>query len=309
MIRKITILLVTITLMVSILPHVLPDVWFIDLLAHFKVQFLVIFITLLLLSSIIRNKKFIVIGSLIGVVWNSFFVVPLYIETQNNTSEKENPLSLVCLNLLLDNTSYDSVRNFLIEKNPDVIILLEYHTTWTEPMKKLASSYPYRKLIPRSDHFGIALLSRIPMEIHEETFDGTVPPTLIGNFHMGNQPVTLIATHPFPPMREWRFDLRNHQLKLLISSMDKWSENVILTGDLNTSSFSTVFRKFLKEGGLSDTRTGYGPQPTWPAAYWPLQTTLDHCLIRGNISVITRQTGPPVGSDHLPLYIELAPTL
>ena len=40
----------------------------------------------------------------------------------------------------------------------------------------------------------------------------------------------------------------------------------------------------------------------WTMFYVPI----DHCLVSEDIAVISRKTGPRIGSDHLPLYIEVS---
>ena len=56
---------------------------------------------------------------------------------------------------------------------------------------------------------------------------------------------------------------------------------------------------------LKDSREGFGILPSWPANAFFLQTTLDHAMVSENVQVITRQVGEYIGSDHLPIYLEI----
>ena len=78
----------------------------------------------------------------------------------------------------------------------------------------------------------------------------------------------------------------------------------MVVGDFNNSSFSTYFQK-LTETDLKDSRLGFGLLPTWPANISFLQTTLDHILVSENIQVLDRTVGENIGSDHLPISVEI----
>jgi endonuclease/exonuclease/phosphatase family metal-dependent hydrolase len=54
-------------------------------------------------------------------------------------------------------------------------------------------------------------------------------------------------------------------------------------------------------------RDGIGLLPSWPTFMyfdW-LMIPIDHCLVSDDIRVIMAQLGEAIGSDHLPLIIEL----
>ena len=82
---------------------------------------------------------------------------------------------------------------------------------------------------------------------------------------------------------------------------------LLIVGDLNTTSFAPVFGELTEQLNLKDSRQGFGLQPSWPAtSVSPLMITLDHVLVSPEIQVINRKTGNHVGSDHLPVYVEIA---
>lgn len=87
----------------------------------------------------------------------------------------------------------------------------------------------------------------------------------------------------------------------------KDKREVVVIGDFNTTPWSGRFRKFLKDSNLRNSLRGFGLQPTWHAALpSPLMIAIDHCLHSKSITTINRATGSNIGSDHLPLFVELA---
>jgi endonuclease/exonuclease/phosphatase (EEP) superfamily protein YafD len=81
----------------------------------------------------------------------------------------------------------------------------------------------------------------------------------------------------------------------------------IFIGDLNITPWSHYYRAFAKQTSLTDVRKGVGLLPSWPACLlfkW-LMITLDPFLVSDDIAVASVTTAEAVGSDHLPLIVEL----
>ena len=81
----------------------------------------------------------------------------------------------------------------------------------------------------------------------------------------------------------------------------------ICVGDLNITPWSPYYRSFVEQTKLLNVREGFGLLPSWPTFVffkW-LMIPLDHCLVSEDIRVADVKTGEPIGSDHLPLIVEL----
>jgi endonuclease/exonuclease/phosphatase (EEP) superfamily protein YafD len=37
-----------------------------------------------------------------------------------------------------------------------------------------------------------------------------------------------------------------------------------------------------------------------------LRIPIDHCLVSPSVAIVDRRVGPPVGSDHLPVFVDFA---
>jgi endonuclease/exonuclease/phosphatase (EEP) superfamily protein YafD len=183
---------------------------------------------------------------------------------------------------------------------------MEVNERWMTVLSPLHTNYPHRLSAVREDDFGIALFSRIPLT-NETVVDigNTEVPSIIADIAVNEQTIHLVGTHPLPPGSPAYARLRNDQLVALANHVHNQKSPVILFGDLNVTPWSPYFADLLKHGGLQDTSQGRGLLGSWPAWLPGLRIPLDHCLISDPIRVINKQLGPGVGSDHLPVVVEL----
>ena len=290
---------------VSVLPGFLPGIWWMDNFSHFPPQFLVTALVLEVLSIGIPKRRGLAILILtFTAVWNVRALYPFYAGGAQRSPAKEDSFRLASINLLNGNHEYGRVSEYIQETNPDILVLMEYTPYWHKELAYLQREYPYGERHPQPGSFGMALLSRFPLEAQLErlTPDGEV--SLSGVIQYNGEAVSIIATHPQPPMDADRFRRRNAQLEALGRRIRSTDGPLILAGDLNTSSFSPHFKEFVG-GKLKDTRHGFGIQLSWPSFAKPLMTTLDHCLISRELEAVDRVTGPGIGSDHLPIWVDL----
>ena len=277
--------------------------WLWDMLSHFQVQYLVVIGVIIL--GLLGMKSWIALCFIPFWLLSLTQTIPLY-QSPTRPHRTTDSLSVACINLLSSNLEHDLVRQYLAQQQADVVILQEYNLVWQEALTEYVKDYDYQLMLPRSDNFGMALLSLVPMEglrVVEIGISGI--PTLLGTFQLGGQAVTLIATHPRPPVGQTQFLERNRHLADLGKLVRENPNQVMVIGDLNISSFSVHFSDLLDTSGLTDSRAGFGPQATWPSWGFPLRTTLDHCLLTPRLATLDRRVGPKLGSDHLPVWIKI----
>ena len=134
-----------------------------ELLTHFRLQYLILFIVSSLFFIICFNKKWLLF-SLFGLFFNAIPVLSLYLPTEVNATGKNNEVSLLLTNVLSSNQSYAALLNKIELKQADIIVVLELSSEWANELKTIDKSYPFQKLIPRNDNFGIGLYSKYPFE-------------------------------------------------------------------------------------------------------------------------------------------------
>src|SRR3972149_5085861 len=232
------------------------------------------------------------------------FVMPFYVPTQPQTSC--NPVQRALLiNLLKENRDYQRVTDYVRSANPDIVVFEEVTPAWDDALRDLRDEYPYWKSVPRADHTGIALLSKIPdIEAEIATIGGNSPPSVVSNYVLNGSPVLVIGTHPPPPFGPIAADAKKLHFQELAQIIKSHDGAVIVLGDLNMTSRSSLFQWFVHDTHLRDTRLGFGLQPTFPVSSPLFRIDIDHALVSSGVAVQSRRLGPDLGSDHYPVGVD-----
>lgn len=274
--------------------------WVCDLFSHFRVQY---FQAALILIGIAvwkrQSKRLIAFALLAGL--NYALVLPFYFGKP--VAATEQPVRAMLLNLNAANGNTKQVLNAIKKADPGLLVLEEVTSTWADELSSL--DYPYRIADVRDDCFGIMLLSKYPLSKTNAVFVGTAGvPTLIAIAHLPQGEVSLIATHPVPPISAEYSAHRNAQFRALSELVVKQTHPVLLIGDLNASPWSAYFVRLLNESGLQNSMQHFGFQPSWPANNRLLRIPIDHLLHSDEIRIHHRAVGQGVGSDHLPVLLD-----
>jgi len=216
-------------------------------------------------------------------------------------------LRVMLINVHTENQHHDLVLKFIHQRSPDLVLLEEVNGAWMEHLADLKAVYPYLCEETREDNFGIALFSKLPLRNPAVVYLGPAEiPSVTAEIEVGGRPIHFWGSHPLPPGSAENTKLRNQQLRALAEKIRNWHGSAMLLGDLNTTAWSYSFGELLQESGLQDSGRGRGIQSTWPVNLFPLRIAIDHCLLSADLKVVSRTVGEDVGSDHLPLVIELA---
>lgn len=283
------------------LPH------FIELITHFRLQYFFVSLLLSFVFLLNRDWQWLVIG-FIAIIINSIGVFPWHIASPRLSEASDRPiLRLLHSNVLSSNKQYAKLMALVAEEKPDIIMLQETTENWMEALESLKEDFPYFLSSPGSDDPGIALFSRLPLH-HEEFFHLGTPgaPSIRINFTFQGQEIALLSTHLSSPRLGSNFRARNVQLEDLVQVTKDLSLPSIVMGDLNITMWSPYYRKFVKEAGLRNVRDGLGIFPTWPTFLPILMIPIDHAFITEGLKVTGVKTGKHIGSDHLPLIIDLS---
>jgi endonuclease/exonuclease/phosphatase (EEP) superfamily protein YafD len=215
------------------------------------------------------------------------------------------PLRLVAINVHTSNQHHDRVLDFLQRSDADVILLMEVDSRWLFAMQPMQSLYPHRIVEVREDNFGIAMFSRLPWTNAQIIELGAEVPSIEAMLEFDGGLVKVLGTHPLPPGSADYARLRNAQLERIAVWGRRQTRPAIVMGDLNVTPWSPVFSDLLREGGLRNTSQGLGFFASWPAGLPVGRIPIDHCLVTPDWQVDSKRLGPDIGSDHLPVMVDL----
>ena len=287
-----------------------------ELLTHFRLQYLVLFFVSSLFFTIFFNKKWLVF-SLLGLCFNAIPVLSIYLPTEIDSTQKKSEASLLLTNVLSSNQSYDALLKIIKLKKADMIVVLELTPLWAYELKTIGKQYPYQKLIPRRDNFGIGLYSKYPLEnttVIDFATNGI--PSITASIRFNRNHLNIIATHPMPPFnKSFAEQQKIHLESLALFTQSKKAKTdskdaalIMVVGDLNSTQWSPSYRKLMDSTGLINTRQGKGIYPSWSAGGLIgdlLQIPLDHVLVTKNIYAQKFEKLDSIDSDHFPIYLEL----
>lgn len=280
-----------------------------ELASHFQVQYLIGSAACLLACLFYREPGWAIVAAM-GVAINLAAVAPWYVggkKTAGNRSVRRR-VKLILANVNHRNTARERFIAFAQKQAPDVLVVQEVNEVWRESLQALHNLYPFTEELPKGGGSGMALYSRFPFERLTIAFpEGDARPCILARMDIDGASVSLLSIHPRTPIRNDRFELRSRLLTAAADCLRDLPAPKICVGDLNITPWSPYYRGFVERTKLVNVRKGFGPLPSWPAFLffkW-LMLPLDHCLVSEDIRVADVKTGEPIGSDHLPLIVEL----
>jgi len=279
---------------------------YLELFSHFRLQYLIVSMVLCLSLIALRSRRWAGLMLVITVI-NALPVATWYLADTSTHSDADPQIELMLANVYSGNTNTRALIELIEAKQPDIVFLQEVTDRWAAAMDALQISYPHRYAIARSDNFGIAVYARDPL-LSVEKIDSPPSgfPTLVLRQSVAGRTVNFVTTHPIPPLGKDGFDARNEQLASIAAVINSITGPKVLVGDLNTTMWGHHYDRLEQDTGLRNARYGFGIVPTWPRQLPFAMIPIDHCLVSKEFAVVDIDSGPSIGSDHLPLTVTLA---
>ncbi len=283
-------------------------VWWLDVLANFRAQYVV---ALAVLGLIIMMSKWRKTGyAVLGVaLLNLIVVLPLYVGAPADVRIDAETIRVMTFNLLSTNEEYSEVIEYIQTIDPDLIFLHEASRPWEVAME--SAGLDYQIIRPRSDDliFGTLVLVRgSDVTAVSHGFAASAPRAVSVEFTPEGWSTTLsvLGTHPLAPTDSERAELRDAQLGFASEWAAGQSGAFLIAGDFNSTPWSWPFRRLLDMADLRNSQRGFGLQPSFPASSnLLLRVPIDHVVHSPALEVTARQLGPALGSDHFPLIVDL----
>ncbi|WP_395731069.1 endonuclease/exonuclease/phosphatase family protein [Prosthecobacter sp.] len=278
--------------------------WFFDLLSHFRLQYVIV-CALVLIYALIRRRTWLVLISLISLLWNAQIIHAFHQTAELTPFPGEKPLRVMTFNVLTENKNQSAAITHVMQTDADIVCLQEVDESWRAALEPLRIKYPHHLEELSEVHFGIACYTRLPMKSSEvRLFTIWRLPTLVLNLDHLGRPLTFIGTHPNSPMSAQRAHEWREQLSGIATLVAGLTGEVIVAGDLNATPWCEGMRLLRENSGL-DFRS---VDPVWPPTWGlnlPMMIPIDHVLTKRGLTVQKRTLGPETGSDHRSVTVEI----
>lgn len=222
-------------------------------------------------------------------------------------------LRVVTANLNYANPDISALMQWALGADaPDVLVLQEFTEEHQAQLlratgPRLDELFPFRIFHPQPDQFGIALLSRHPVEEHSviPAADHLHTPKIRARLRWNGGLIAISAVHPMPPIsaayaRAGHASLSEEADHLVATGLPG-----LLVGDLNDTPWGAGMRAL---GGRLFLASGL--MPTWPNASGVVSALpLDHILATSHWRRPAGFRGPDTGSDHRPVGALLTPSM
>ncbi|HRR33789.1 MAG TPA: endonuclease/exonuclease/phosphatase family protein [Kiritimatiellia bacterium] len=286
--------------------------WYLELFTHFKLQLAGCFALYVLPECTARHWHHAITGvafAAVNVLPVLMLCLPVAPQQPPAIFAPAARIRVLQANVLTGNRDAAALLSLVAREAPDVIVLQETNQRWLNDLAGLTNAYPVFAAVPREDNFGAAIYGKTNAQTAEILYldsDDAVPSTR-ARLTVNGRPLTVIGAHPFAPYSRSRWQGRNRHLQRLAKHVRSVQGPCVVTGDFNNTPWSTYFQTFLADSGLCDSARGRCLQPTWPTFLPPFaRIPLDHAAHSPDVRVTARRLGPPIGSDHLPVILDIA---
>lgn len=272
--------------------------WPLDLFAHFRVQYAVLFLACCAILLHLRSWR-VLAAAAVGAVVCAATVVVQTGASQRAVAASGERFRLVTYNAHRDNRSWASIADFLERSGADAVVLLEVSGAHVREIARRMPSSPHVYAPFAASHYHAALLSRwLIRDAHLLELTPGGSRALRARIAAHGRDIVIVGVHLHWPIGGRNAALRNAELARLAALAHSEPGPLLIGGDFNITPWSVHFQRTLGAASLEDCARGRGWLPTWPAFFPLLGIRIDHCLASAHWRVLDVRTGPSLGSDH-----------
>ena len=281
-----------------------------DMTNHFRPYTLAGTGALLVLARATRTSGAVRWGAILTALNAALLVLPLSWSAETTSRQASGQalatpghrdLKIVTFNMLWRNRQEENVAHFLMRKDADIILLQEVTQNHVATLHSvLGAKYPHSHVCLVFRACRQAIFAKRPWVSIEHFYRGTQTPEMIsalfddvefGKFRLHG----VHAGIAYRPRQAQHVDW-------LIALRMSTTEPAIFAGDFNMTPWSYQLQRLLAATGMRRHATFLRSWPTGGQFGLPAPAFLiDHVLSTPDIRTVSIETGPHLGSDHLPI--------
>ncbi len=254
------------------------------------------FISLMVLTALYQGRKV-------------FPFTPLArVDVAVSGGDDRNTLKMLASNVLMENDNHAALIELISQSDPDVLLLMETNEVWETALSETLSRFPTVVRHVTDNHYGMIFATRLETRAAEMKFlsdDNT--PTLLADLQApGGGWFHFIGLHPRPPVPGNTTQERDKQIRRAATLTRHSDLPVAIMGDFNDVAWSWSAMRFKHHGQYLDPRIGRGILPSFDANHPILRFPIDQFYLTEGIDLVSFRRGPPIGSDHFPMFAVIA---
>ena len=215
-------------------------------------------------------------------------------------------VEILALNLWHRNGDVASVTELVTERRPDVVALVELTPTWRRALAPVLRPYRIRAVEAATGSSGIGLYGRGYLRRPEIVrLPEGARPAVEAQLDLPGGVVRLLVVHPTGGLLPGDAEQHERELRAIGEWARERGPRSVVCGDFNAAPWTRFLRDLLDEGALRAALPGGLFAGSWPALPPPLRVAVDGCLVGRGLRA-RAELGPRVGSDHLPVLVEVA---
>jgi endonuclease/exonuclease/phosphatase (EEP) superfamily protein YafD len=289
---------------------------FLAMAASFTPYGWVLWLVAVVLGLASARRRLVVVPLAIGLAVHSFLLLPYLPGAPSAVAGQRATVGVLELNLNAGLADTGQLAAEIDQRRPDVVVLAEVTDSTLKALNTKAwrTRMPYR--LGTSDAGadpatgsegagGTLVLSRFALTDLGRAKDTTYT-NLTARVAMPEHPFVIVGAHPANPehgLGRWLQDAQS----LAQLAAAHTGEPLVVAGDLNATAEHLTMRELKARAGLTDTATGRGWHPTYPAdAWYPPLIQIDHVLVSSAFTTTGLDTFGVAGTDHRGLMVQLA---
>ena len=309
----IALMLLVILAVVSLLPLIETNTWWIRYLDFPRLQFAIAMSIVLALYLALRGRPrprdwIVLVGALCALAYQIYKLHPYSglvdpVAVAQAECREGQSVRIMVANVKRRNESADVFLDQVLATDPDLLLVMETDAWWDERLSSLSSRYRHQVQSIPDDHafYGMHLFSKLELISPEfDFFFGAVTPTVVTQVRLpGGEMVGFIGVHPRPPLA-WSQSTTMRDAHLLQAALRARQSDVptIVAGDFNAVPWERINRRAMRIGRLLDPRVGRGLYATYDTESVLMSWPLDQILFQPRLTLQDFGTLPDFGSDH-----------
>ena len=278
--------------------------WGFDLMANFRLQYLVILgAAAAALGLLGAGRTAMLLAA--GALFNAALIAPLY-TADHVPAAGDDRLVVVSMNTQLSNPNRQ--LPWILAQEPDIVLFLESSRIGEELLSELDTGYEVTSGIRNDRRFGVTVLTKEPIDLVLLQLAGSGGGAVRFEMTLGDRRVAVYGIHPPSPSNPWRSTARNRFMEEAGEVIAADGLPAIVVGDFNSTPWSEAFRLLTEPADLTNSQDGFGYSGTWPAQLPALmRIPIDHLVYEDGLTVVDREVGPALDADHRPIRVVVAP--